>query len=331
MPSRSILLIEDIDAVFRKATAVRKAVAGTSSLKPSSNDYYSQGEDHDDENKNTNESFFKKAESESSAGRGITLSGLLNALDGIAAAEGRLLFATTNCFTALDEALRRPGRMDVHVEFKNATKWQARELFWSFFEPCKKTKKEKVKDALTLIKKTSPSDSESSAIRFARLVVPEVVTLEELSKLSDEFGELIPVDVFSVASLQGYLMLYKERPRSALEGIEKWVEEELAKRNVKEKIQKEKVGVEKPEKKTKTKEKEKEEKKEKEKIEDSDELEPDSESEQCRDDQESSLEIVEASAGANGSPQGIRIEGRRTGYAKRRPGRFQFRHRGQRR
>lgn len=54
-------------------------------------------------------------------------------VDGKAASEGRLLFATTNCVTPLDEALHRPGRMDVHMELKNATKWQVGELFWSFF------------------------------------------------------------------------------------------------------------------------------------------------------------------------------------------------------
>lgn len=42
----------------------------------------------------------------------ITLSGLLNALDGVAAAEGRLLFMTTNHPERLDPALIRPGRID---------------------------------------------------------------------------------------------------------------------------------------------------------------------------------------------------------------------------
>lgn len=35
---------------------------------------------------------------------------LLNALDGVAAAEGRLLFMTTNYIERLDQALIRPGR-----------------------------------------------------------------------------------------------------------------------------------------------------------------------------------------------------------------------------
>ncbi|KAI0664270.1 P-loop containing nucleoside triphosphate hydrolase protein [Cubamyces menziesii] len=64
---------------------------------------------------------------------GVTLSGLLNALDGIAAQEGRILFATTNDYSALDPALLRPGRLDLHIEFHLASEYQARELFRRFY------------------------------------------------------------------------------------------------------------------------------------------------------------------------------------------------------
>jgi mitochondrial chaperone BCS1 len=65
----------------------------------------------------------------------ITLSGLLNALDGISAQEGRPLFATANRYHALDPALIRPGRMDLHVEFRLASRYQARELYKCFYIP----------------------------------------------------------------------------------------------------------------------------------------------------------------------------------------------------
>ncbi len=65
----------------------------------------------------------------------ITLSGLLNALDGVSAQEGRLLFATTNRYHSLDPALIRPGRMDMHVEFRLASQYQARELYKRFYFP----------------------------------------------------------------------------------------------------------------------------------------------------------------------------------------------------
>lgn len=41
--------------------------------------------------------------------------------------------STTNHLERLDPALSRPGRMDVWIEFKNASKWQAEALFRNFF------------------------------------------------------------------------------------------------------------------------------------------------------------------------------------------------------
>ncbi|GMU26187.1 MAG: hypothetical protein AMXMBFR16_10920 [Candidatus Uhrbacteria bacterium] len=64
---------------------------------------------------------------------GLTFSGLLNAIDGVAAGEGRILVMTTNFRETLDNALVRPGRADVCIELANATKEQARNLFLRFF------------------------------------------------------------------------------------------------------------------------------------------------------------------------------------------------------
>ncbi len=55
---------------------------------------------------------------ESGGGGGLSFSGLLNALDGVAAQEGRMLFLTTNHPDRLDPALVRPGRVDVRVPFR---------------------------------------------------------------------------------------------------------------------------------------------------------------------------------------------------------------------
>lgn len=63
----------------------------------------------------------------------VTFSGLLNAIDGVAAGEGRLLFATTNHIERLDPALIRPGRIDRKMFIGYATKEQASRLFQRFF------------------------------------------------------------------------------------------------------------------------------------------------------------------------------------------------------
>lgn len=67
--------------------------------------------------------------------QGISLSGLLNAIDGVASHEGRVLLMTTNFPDKLDEALIRPGRVDMKVKFTNATRSQIHELFTRMYSP----------------------------------------------------------------------------------------------------------------------------------------------------------------------------------------------------
>ncbi len=62
----------------------------------------------------------------------VSFSGLLNALDGVAAQEGRIVFLTTNHHDLLDAALIRPGRIDVAFELDLATREQIRTLFLRF-------------------------------------------------------------------------------------------------------------------------------------------------------------------------------------------------------
>jgi chaperone BCS1 len=64
---------------------------------------------------------------------GVTFSGLLNAIDGVAAQEGRILVMTTNHPDKLDPALIRPGRADMHVELGLVGADVARRLFLRFF------------------------------------------------------------------------------------------------------------------------------------------------------------------------------------------------------
>ncbi len=64
---------------------------------------------------------------------GITLSGLLNALDGVVATPGRILIMTTNHPEILDDALIRPGRCDAKYQFDFCTKNQIKELYQMFF------------------------------------------------------------------------------------------------------------------------------------------------------------------------------------------------------
>ena len=51
----------------------------------------------------------------------LTLSFLLNIIDGIRETPGRILIITSNYYHKIDEALRRPGRIDYPLEMGNAT------------------------------------------------------------------------------------------------------------------------------------------------------------------------------------------------------------------
>ena len=58
----------------------------------------------------------------------VTFSGLLNALDGVAAGEERILFMTTNHLDRLDPALIRPGRVDVIHHIGHASRSQCHRM-----------------------------------------------------------------------------------------------------------------------------------------------------------------------------------------------------------
>jgi chaperone BCS1 len=64
---------------------------------------------------------------------GVSLSGLLNVLDGFSAPENVVYAMTTNDITALDAALLRPGRIDYKLYLGEASESQKIELYRRFF------------------------------------------------------------------------------------------------------------------------------------------------------------------------------------------------------
>ncbi|KAF8843562.1 hypothetical protein BDN67DRAFT_923707 [Paxillus ammoniavirescens] len=92
-PERSFILIEDVDAAFNKR------------VQTSEDGYQSS----------------------------VTFSGFLNALDGVASGEERIIFMTSNHIEKLDPALIRPGRVDLSVLVDDASPTQVRTLFTRFY------------------------------------------------------------------------------------------------------------------------------------------------------------------------------------------------------
>lgn len=76
----------------------------------------------------------KKDETESPSCT-LTLSGLLNAIDGgMMNSHGRILIMTTNHPEKLDPALVRPGRVDRRYQFDKCDQFQIEGLYFNFFE-----------------------------------------------------------------------------------------------------------------------------------------------------------------------------------------------------
>jgi chaperone BCS1 len=165
LPSRCIALMEDLDAAFHRGITREQE---------------DSADDGDDA------AGGPKAGPKGPPASRITLSGLLNALDGVGAQEGRILFATTNRYNVLDSALIRPGRLDLHIEFKHASTFQIEELFRTFYQP--DIRKEKEKDAA----KPASDTEEVSAV-----AVDEDVPLIDLDAEKPVVAPLTPASTRS--------------------------------------------------------------------------------------------------------------------------------------
>jgi chaperone BCS1 len=179
LPVQCLVLLEDVDSaglVVRRGKMLNNDVS-----------HHSPGPDSRDNDSNSHTN-------------GISLSGLLNVIDGIASQEGRVLIMTTNDASSLDAALLRPGRVDLHVPFELASRKQAEELFLQTFAD----KDTQDQDKATNMGMEGKSDLEEMACKFA---------LE------------IPDKGLSPAEIQGFLMNWKKRPTDAVARVKEWVEE----------------------------------------------------------------------------------------------------------
>ncbi|KKK26239.1 chaperone BCS1 [Aspergillus rambellii] len=150
VPNRTLVLLEDIDAAFSNRRT------------------------------QTDEDGYR--------GANVTFSGLLNALDGVASAEERIIFLTTNHVERLDEALVRPGRVDMTVRLGEVTRYQVGCLWDRFY---------------------GEIDTDGS-YRQAFLN-----RLEELGLVEDENGQK-PDRYTSAASLQGLFLHNKGNMEGAI-------------------------------------------------------------------------------------------------------------------
>lgn len=152
IPQRTLVLLEDIDAAFSNR---------------------------------------RQVEADGYQGANVTFSGLLNALDGVGSAEERVIFLTTNHVDRLDEALVRPGRVDMTVRLAEATIYQIEQLWDRFYGEI-------------------DTDQTLKADFLSKL--RELGVLEQSSQIVDA-----GVSRTSMAALQGLFLFNKGNPRGAVD------------------------------------------------------------------------------------------------------------------
>jgi SpoVK/Ycf46/Vps4 family AAA+-type ATPase len=177
-------VIEDIDAMI--GIVKSRELVNDSSLETNSEDFVTSSDDtaeintpsykkrdysidHRSSNSNSNSTKNKTT---------LTLSGILNGLDGLFNTHGRIMFMTTNKPEALDQALVRPGRCDVRKQFNYCDHTQINELYFMFFErKAPKEQTESVKQYLY-----SPAHISSVFMRYRNSPDQALLHLDEIEE-----------------------------------------------------------------------------------------------------------------------------------------------------
>ncbi|KAH6693603.1 BCS1 N terminal-domain-containing protein [Plectosphaerella plurivora] len=160
----------------------------------------------------------KSRRSRGSSTEGLSLSGLLNLLDGVASQEGRILIMTTNHAENLDKALLRPGRVDMTLEFGLADEYMTGAIFKGVFAHLHQK----------LLAKTGTDGPEIDTKQEAEAVKAKI------EAMASDFSARIPTDEFSPAEIQGYLIRHRREPEAAVKGARDWVRDARKRRKEEE-------------------------------------------------------------------------------------------------
>jgi chaperone BCS1 len=178
LPPRCLLLLEDVDAV-----GVAQPRQGESDITQAKED---------------------AAQSRPLPQGKLSLSNILNALDGVSAQDGRLLMMTTNHLGRLDPALIRAGRVDKKIELPKADKDVIFRLFCMIFKRAKGD----------IPVPEQPAEDDGMVEGFAR-----------------DFAEVVPEWEFSPAEIQSYLVEHRGSAGVAVEKAQEWVDRTRAERS----------------------------------------------------------------------------------------------------
>ncbi|KAI4931148.1 hypothetical protein J4E85_003737 [Alternaria conjuncta] len=205
LPARCVILFEDIDA----AGIVRERTMALPPLEEQEDS--DEDEEEEEEGESSSESISswnarpkkKKRKNVDSRKKKlpppppppsrtkVTLSGLLNTLDGPGSREGHIVILTTNAPDSLDEALYRPGRVDTQVYLGFA-------------------------------------DDITAGITFTRIFGSDkqvTVPRKELNRMGRRFGRMVPSDFFTPAEIQKFCMNRRGQPQKALNEFPQFIDE----------------------------------------------------------------------------------------------------------
>ena len=167
LPARCVILLEDIDAVDATQSRQHRAVRTRQNETRSSTEGKPGGE--------------------------LSLSALLNVLDGVGSQEGRILIMTTNHVERLDAALIRAGRVDMKVELGLANRDINARLFTTMF-----------------LLDNAPDEGKGTEDKI-------------LVELATEFATIVPEQEFSPADIQLFLLEYRGSPHMAVQNVQGWM------------------------------------------------------------------------------------------------------------
>lgn len=252
LPRRCVVLLEDIDSaglIRRQEPEEGEKVNGDDATAKIGNEIAK-----------ALKSVQGKNEKSKDNNQGISLSGLLNAIDGVASHEGRVLVMTTNFPDKLDDALIRPGRIDMKVKFTMSTHHQVFELFLRMYSP-----DTPAKSAVEATSIDTPASSVHAGLHrrpickplsaskepITRLLnQPDLITppqspgcntsagtlaTSSLEQIASQFAARLPEDTFTPAEIQGYLLTRKKDPQRALDEVEGWRDKQLEAKTAKTK------------------------------------------------------------------------------------------------
>ena len=143
---------------------------------------------------------------------------------------------TTNAPDALDKALTRPGRVDMHIHFELPSRAEIIELFLSMYS-------DELGGSEYLAPPSSPKASKGAANGSAHGSVDKIdphrvqeknvsdlafKATGELQELAGRFAEALPEGKLSLADIQGFMLSYKRDPQEACRKAGEWARQRMS-------------------------------------------------------------------------------------------------------